>query len=77
VNAAACERNRKWQFSGLTSPFDHTGDAHANEAYRVREHLTEAEVTKLLGTLKCNRTVTAWLIGLLTVLRPFVSSQNT
>ena len=26
-----------------------------NDAYRVREHLTEAEMDKLLAALKCNR----------------------
>lgn len=38
----------------------------ANEAYRVREHLTEAEVDKLLAALKRNRHGHRdWLIGLL------------
>ncbi len=38
----------------------------ANEAYRVREHLTEAELDKLLGALKRNRYGQRdWLIGLL------------
>jgi type 1 fimbriae regulatory protein FimB/type 1 fimbriae regulatory protein FimE len=38
----------------------------ANEAYRVREHLTEDEVNKLLATLKSNRHGQRdWLIGLL------------
>ena len=38
-----------------------------NDAYRVREHLTESEVDKLLATLKCNRHGQRdWLIGLLT-----------
>ena len=38
----------------------------ANGAYRVREHLTEAEVGKLLTTLKGNRHGHRdWLIGLL------------
>ena len=38
----------------------------ANEAYRVREHLTEAEMTKLLAALKRNRHGHRdWLIGLL------------
>jgi site-specific recombinase XerD len=38
----------------------------ANAAYRVREHLTEAEVTKLLAALKANRHGHRdWLIGLL------------
>jgi integrase len=37
-----------------------------NDAYRTREHLTEAEVDKLLGTLKRNRHGHRdWLIGLL------------
>jgi site-specific recombinase XerD len=37
-----------------------------NEDYRVREHLTEAEVDKLLGALKRNRHGHRdWLIGLL------------
>jgi type 1 fimbriae regulatory protein FimB/type 1 fimbriae regulatory protein FimE len=37
-----------------------------NEAYRVREHLTEAEVAKLLSALKGNRHGHRdWLIGLL------------
>jgi site-specific recombinase XerD len=38
----------------------------ANAAYRVREHQTEAEVTKLLAALKANRHGHRdWLIGLL------------
>ena len=38
----------------------------ANTDYRVREHLTEAEMTKLLGALKQNRHGHRdWLIGLL------------
>jgi site-specific recombinase XerD len=38
----------------------------ANDAYRVREHLTEAEVDKLLAALKRNRHGHRdWLIGLL------------
>ena len=38
----------------------------ANGTYRVREHLTEAEVDKLLGALKRNRHGRRdWLIGLL------------
>ena len=38
----------------------------ANEFYRVREHLTEAEMTKLLAALKRNRHGHRdWLIGLL------------
>jgi len=37
-----------------------------NEVYRVREHLTEAEIEKLLATLKQNRYgQLGWLIGLL------------
>ena len=37
-----------------------------NTAYRVREHLTEAEMAKLLATLKANRHGHRdWLIGLL------------
>jgi integrase len=37
-----------------------------NEAYRVREHLTETEVAKLLAALKGNRHGQRhWLIGLL------------
>ncbi len=37
-----------------------------NEAYRVREHLTEAEMTKLLVALKRNRRGHRdWLIGLM------------
>ena len=36
-----------------------------NDAYRVREHLTEAEMDKLLGALKLNRHGHRdWLIGL-------------
>jgi integrase len=36
-----------------------------NDAYRVREHLTEAEMDKLLGALKHNRYgLRDWLIGL-------------
>ena len=31
------------------------GGRHANSAYRVREHLTEAEMEKLLAALKRNR----------------------
>ena len=38
----------------------------ANEAYRTREHLTEAEMAKLLAALKANRHGHRdWLIGLL------------
>lgn len=38
----------------------------ANAEYRVREHLTEAEVAKLLGALKGNRHgARDWLIGLM------------
>ena len=38
----------------------------ANAEYRVREHLTEAEVAKLLAALKANRHGQRdWLIGLL------------
>jgi site-specific recombinase XerD len=38
----------------------------ANDAYRVREHLTEAEMDKVLTTLKRNRHGQRdWLIGLL------------
>ena len=38
----------------------------SNESYRVREHLTEAEVGKLLKALKANRHGHRdWLIGLL------------
>jgi site-specific recombinase XerD len=38
----------------------------ANDAYRTREHLTEAEMTKLLAALKTNRHGHRdWLIGLL------------
>jgi hypothetical protein len=33
----------------------------SERTYRVREHLTGAEMDKLLAALKCNR----WLIGLL------------
>jgi site-specific recombinase XerD len=37
-----------------------------NNAYRVREHLTDAEITKLLAALKANRHGQRdWLIGLL------------
>jgi site-specific recombinase XerD len=37
-----------------------------NEVYRVREHLTEAEINKLLAALKRNRYGHRdWLIGLL------------
>jgi hypothetical protein len=37
-----------------------------NEAYRVREHLTEAEIERLLAALKQNRYGHRdWLIGLL------------
>ncbi len=36
-----------------------------NDAYRVRGHLTEAEMDKLLAVLKCNRHgQRGWLIGL-------------
>ena len=36
-----------------------------NDAYRVREHLTEAEIEKLLAALKGNRHGHRdWLIGL-------------
>ena len=38
----------------------------ANAAYRVREHLTEGEMVKLLAALKANRHGHRdWLIGLL------------
>ena len=38
----------------------------ANAEYRVREHLTKAEITKLLAALKGNRHgPTDWLIGLM------------
>jgi len=38
----------------------------ANDAYRVREHLTEVEVEKLLAALKANRYGPRdWLVGLL------------
>ena len=37
-----------------------------NAAYRVREHLTEAEMDKLLAALKRNRHGRDWLIGLIT-----------
>ena len=38
----------------------------SNEAYRIREHFTEAEVGKLLMALKANRHGHRdWLIGLL------------
>src|SRR6516164_9963749 len=38
----------------------------SNDAYRVREHLTEAEMDKLLGALKRNRHGHRdWLIGLI------------
>jgi len=38
----------------------------ANSEYRVREHLTEAEVTKLLSALKANRHAQRdWLLGLM------------
>jgi site-specific recombinase XerD len=38
----------------------------ANDAYRVREHLTEAEMDKLLATLKGNRHGHRdWLVGLI------------
>src|SRR5580704_6802613 len=43
-----------------------TSGRKANEAYRVREHLTEAEMTKLLAALKRHRHGHRdWLIGLL------------
>jgi site-specific recombinase XerD len=43
-----------------------TSGRQANEAYRVREHLTEAEMAKLLAALKRNRHGHRdWLIGLL------------
>ena len=51
-----------------------------NEVYRVREHLTEAEIEKLLAALKQNRYGHRdWLIGLLTgmacgYLRPVISA---
>ena len=38
----------------------------ANAEYRVREHLTEAEVAKLVGALKANRHGHRdWLVGLM------------
>jgi type 1 fimbriae regulatory protein FimB/type 1 fimbriae regulatory protein FimE len=43
-----------------------TSGRKSNETYRVREHLTEAEVDKLLAALKRNRHGNRdWLIGLL------------
>src|SRR5580704_3516636 len=43
-----------------------TSGRKANEAYRVREHLTEAEMAKLLAALKRNRHGHRdWLIALL------------
>jgi hypothetical protein len=37
----------------------------SNDAYRTREHLTEAEMDKLLAALKANRHGDRdWLIGL-------------
>jgi type 1 fimbriae regulatory protein FimB len=40
-------------------------DARGNDAYQVREHLTEAEMDKLLAALKGNRHGHRdWLIGL-------------
>jgi hypothetical protein len=41
-----------------------------NDAYRVREHLTEAEMDKLLAALKRNRHGHRdWLVGLVIGLR--------
>jgi hypothetical protein len=41
-------------------------ERQSNTAYRTREHLTEAEMAKLLGALKANRHGHRdWLIGLL------------
>ena len=34
---------------------DRSKGRRGNDAYRVREHLTEAEMDKLLAALKCNR----------------------
>ena len=43
----------------------HSKGRRENDAYRVREHLTEAEMEKLLGALKRNRHGHRdWLIGL-------------
>jgi hypothetical protein len=44
----------------------HTKGRRANDAYRVREHLTEAEMDKLLAALKGNRHGHRdWLVGLI------------
>jgi type 1 fimbriae regulatory protein FimB len=51
--------------SGVMRPVADKG-RKANESYRVRGHLTEQEVTKLLAALKTNRHGHRdWLIGLL------------
>ena len=44
----------------------------ANADYRVREHLTEAEIAKLLAALKTNRHGPRdWLIGLISTAMAF------
>jgi site-specific recombinase XerD len=54
-------RRRKTQHNATSSK-----GRQANEAYRVREHLTEAEIEKLLAALKRTRYGQRdWLIGLL------------
>lgn len=56
LNAAKSKRNATSSAKGRK----------ANDAYRVREHLTEAEMAKLLAALKRNRYGHRdWLIGLL------------
>jgi site-specific recombinase XerD len=51
--------------SGIMRPVADKG-RKTNESYRVREHLTEAEMTKLLAALKANRHGHRdWLIALL------------
>jgi hypothetical protein len=49
----------------------------SNESYRVREHLTEAEVSKLLKALKANRHGHRdWLIGLISLFFPLVLQRQ-
>jgi hypothetical protein len=47
-------------------PLRASSGRQTNESYRVREHLTEAEVAKLLAALKRNRHGHRdWLLGLI------------
>jgi hypothetical protein len=49
----------------------------ANAEYRVREHLTETEINKLLAALKANRHGHRdWLIGLLIFRQSLVGADG-